>query len=110
MECAPFGVNVLLVVPGSVTSNISSHSAFRVRPGSPWEKWEPAMLQRLIISQGQSTMPTDKFAAQVVKRALYSPKSWRRFVAGGMTWTLWFVEMLPRYWGLGMLWSSLSKN
>lgn len=64
MECAPFGIQVSLIIPGSVASNIAAKGTalFSPQEGSLYvPKYLPAILKRVSVSQS-GAMATDVFA------------------------------------------------
>ncbi|KAF7339276.1 Oxidoreductase [Mycena sanguinolenta] len=72
MELKPFNIKVMYVAPGSVRSNIANNQAakFSLQPGSLFTEFLPNIIQRMNGSQGPNSMPADKFAREVVRRAL----------------------------------------
>ncbi|KAH7929147.1 NAD(P)-binding protein [Leucogyrophana mollusca] len=75
MECQPFGVDVMLVAPGGVRSNIAINQAATLELSSDsfYKPYINAILARMNISQGKGSMDTAAFAKRVVQSAL-SPK------------------------------------
>jgi len=110
MECAPFGVKVQLVIPGSVKSNISKNEQgrFAMREGSLYMSYAPALYKRLVASQGSTAMPTDKFAAEMVKQALKKEPR-QHVMLGGLVWAFYIFGFLPRSWVLRLFWNLQSK-
>ncbi|KAJ6629539.1 oxidoreductase [Mycena sp. CBHHK59/15] len=70
MECQPIGVQVSLIAPGSIRSNISVKSAYTVPEGSFYTKLEKQI--KHVMYQSQTTeygvMDTDQFANIVVEK------------------------------------------
>ena len=68
MELEPFGVNVMLVAPGGVKSNISKNHAsmFKLPPNSMYKDYEQRMTDRMNMAANPHSMPTDEFAKQVL--------------------------------------------
>ncbi|KAH9913332.1 NAD-P-binding protein [Epithele typhae] len=89
MECTPLNINVVLVSPGGVKSNISVNQADR--------DYLAAIMQRLVMSQQNNPMPAAAFAHKYLTLAtlsgFYSIMKW-----------------LPRGWILRQLWKNLGER
>jgi len=111
MECRPFNVQVMNVVPGSVRSSIAANMAanFTLPPDSLYTAFLPNMIKRINASQTESSMPTALFAKAVVSKAL-SKRPPLRFTAGGNSTAFTIFRWLPRFFVLGYLWRMYSKR
>ncbi|KIM64547.1 hypothetical protein SCLCIDRAFT_15171 [Scleroderma citrinum Foug A] len=111
MELKPFGINVMLVVPGGVKSNISKNHAsmFKLPPNSMYKDYEERMIERMNLAANKDSMPTDEFAKQVVEKALcgapppYMSLGWN---ARKVAWYQW----LPRQYVLGLMYKAMCEN
>jgi|CZKU01.1.fsa_nt_gi NADP-dependent 3-hydroxy acid dehydrogenase YdfG len=76
MEAAPFGIEVVVVQPGGVASNIADSSSRGLErfeaPGSRYHLAYGGIRKRAYASQ-KGAMPTPDFARELVKRAFASP-------------------------------------
>jgi 1-acylglycerone phosphate reductase len=105
MECRPLGISVMHVAPGAVKSNISNNAAalYTLPPDSLYKKYLPNIMQRLYVSQRPGSMPTEKFAKEIVSKALKtSPPSY--MMAGGWATFVWIMKWLPRGIVLNLMW------
>ncbi|KAF9076052.1 oxidoreductase [Rhodocollybia butyracea] len=111
MECRPFNISVMNVVPGSVRSNISTNMTqnFTLPENSLYLDFLPNIIKRINASQTGNSMPTETFAKLVVSRAL-SKRPPLRFTAGGNSMIFSFFRWLPRALVLGYLWRIYSKK
>ncbi|KAJ3760556.1 oxidoreductase [Lentinula raphanica] len=111
MECRPFNISVMNVVPGSVRSNISNNMTenFELPEGSLYSAFLPNIIKRIHASQTERSMPTADFARAVVNKAL-SKKPPLRFTAGGNSTIFAIFRWLPRAFVLGYLWRMYSKR
>jgi len=105
MECAPFGINVMLIVPGSVQSNISNNmlSWFHLPEGSLYTPWTGSIIARINASQGSDAMSGEAFAKQVAGASL-SKTPPRYLTLGGKSGLFSLMKWLPRGWVLQWLW------
>ena len=65
MECTPFNINVVLLAPGAVRSNIAANQAARgiqLPPDSLYQDYFVSVLKKMTWSQESNPMPTDVFA------------------------------------------------
>ncbi|KII94121.1 hypothetical protein PLICRDRAFT_153495 [Plicaturopsis crispa FD-325 SS-3] len=111
MECKPFNIDVMLVAPGSVKSNISANSLqhYAMPPDSLYKDYFEQIVARISLSQTSGTMPTDAFAKKVVAKALArKPPSY--MTLGGNAFMLGALQWLPRAWALWYLWRRFSKK
>ena len=108
MELKPFGINVMLVAPGGVKSNISKNQAstFKLSPDSMYKDYEERLIELMNIATNKDSMPTDEFAKQVVEKALcgapppYMSLGWSARKAAWLQW-------LPRQFVLGYVYKSM---
>jgi len=111
MECKPFNIDVMLVLPGSVKSNISKNQAsiFTFSRDSLYTRYLDNVIARIHASQGNNALPADKFAEQVVAKALgRDPPLYFRL--GGNVWLFSTFKWLPRTWVLWLMWKFHSKT
>ncbi|KAF5388504.1 hypothetical protein D9757_004602 [Collybiopsis confluens] len=111
MECRPFGIAVMNVVPGSVVSHISNNmtSNFSIPEDSLYSAFLPNMIKRIYASQAGNSMPSAKFAKAVVSKAL-SKHPPLRFAYGGNSTAFAIFRWLPRALVLGYMWRLYSKR
>ncbi|OBZ86959.1 NADPH-dependent 1-acyldihydroxyacetone phosphate reductase [Choanephora cucurbitarum] len=72
MELSPFGVQVVVVAPGAITSNIGNNGSktTHVPEDSIYKSVAKFIHGRANSSQGPSSTPTDVFASHIVKKTL----------------------------------------
>lgn len=111
MECKPFNINVMLLAPGSVKSNIaaSGTEAFRLPENSLYRGYLDQIVRRINSSQGPNSMPTADFARVVVKNALAKNPP-RYLTLGGNSTMFSIFQWLPRTWVLNLLWKRFSNK
>jgi short-subunit dehydrogenase len=110
MECRPFNIDVMLVSPGTVRSNIADNQAaiFKLPLDSLYTRYLHNIMERMYSSQGEQTMATDAFAQEVVSKALRKePPSY--MTTGGRTTLFALLKWLPRAWALYFMWRRFSK-
>ncbi|KAF7339275.1 NADPH-dependent 1-acyldihydroxyacetone phosphate reductase [Mycena sanguinolenta] len=109
MELKPFNIKVMYVAPVSVRSNISNNEAakFSLPQGSLYSDFLPNIIQRMNSSQANS-MPAEKFAREVVRRALKNPP--RSVILGGTATIFKIFGWLPRGFVLWYLWRMYSQK
>ena len=108
MELKPFGIDVMLVAPGGVKSNISKNQAstFKLSPNSMYKDYEERLIEQMNMAAHKDSMPTDEFAKQVVEKALcgapppYMSLGWS---ARKVAWLQW----LPRQYVLGLVYKTM---
>ncbi|XAR51397.1 Acylglycerone-phosphate reductase [Bertholletia excelsa] len=86
VELQPFGVNVVLVVPGAVRSNFGMNSLERMKT-CDWKlyrEFNEAIAERARASQGGKATDAAAFARHVAKKVL-SPRPPKQVVFGHMT-------------------------
>ncbi|GJE86192.1 SDR family oxidoreductase [Phanerochaete sordida] len=106
MECKPFDIDVVLLIPGAVKSNIANtalSAGSLVPDDSLYKPFEPQIVNRVLASQGSSSMPTIEFSRQVVDSTLL-PKPPRSIMIGGSTFLWKLFAWLPKTWVLNRLW------
>ena len=115
-EAAPFGIEVLLVAPGAVQSNIAANqanqqggdAAAHILPeGSLYGEFVERIVARLYVSQtkGQS-MPTEKFTNLVAGR-MEKAQPGGFLTAGGGAMLFKILGLLPRrlvLWIMAKVW------
>ncbi|EJD52148.1 oxidoreductase [Auricularia subglabra TFB-10046 SS5] len=110
MECAPFGIKAMNVVPASVRSNIATNhvSVFSMPENSLWKPYADRIVDRLHLSQGRRSMPNDQFARLVVDKAeRRSPPLHYRVGGGAILFAI--LVWLPRWLTLKLIWASMGK-
>ncbi|KAM0754077.1 NAD(P)-binding protein [Meredithblackwellia eburnea MCA 4105] len=98
MEVKGFGIGVMLVAPGAVTSGFGKKqlNSFDMPADSLYQSVAPAIRARAEMSQrADHTMPASVLANGIVTRALRkSPATY--YTAGGKSFLFWILERLPR--------------
>lgn len=110
VECKPFNINVVLVAPGGIQSNIAKNetSVFRLPENSLYGKFLPNIIDRINSSQAPGSMPADEFARQVVQKTLV--KNPPRYMTLGSNSTVFAIlNWLPRMWALWFFWKRFTK-
>jgi 1-acylglycerone phosphate reductase len=96
VELKPLGIDVVLVSPGAIRSNIGNNSvaALELRPGSLYSSMEDTLIKRAELSQTPKSTPTDTFALRVVRNVLRKrPSRW--LVLGHMSGFFKVLAVLP---------------
>lgn len=104
-ECKPFNIDVLLVAPAAVTSNISNAGSkgFELPKDSFYKSYLDIILRRIYLSQAPKlTMKTEEFAAKVVRRITGRNKG-GYFTAGGGVLMFILLGYIPRSLGLWIM-------
>ncbi|KAI0800692.1 NAD-P-binding protein [Fomes fomentarius] len=111
MECKPFSIDVVLVAPGGVKSNIAANQASTISlpPDSLYIDYIDAILRKLHSSQTNRPMPTEVFAERTVGAVLKRPPQ-RYFSIGTSSRWFQFYKWLPRGWVLSYLWRNQTKS
>ncbi|KAF5371428.1 hypothetical protein D9757_010004 [Collybiopsis confluens] len=120
MECRPLGVNVMLVAPGGIVSNIANNAAktdHEPSPDSLYKSFTSSITHVMFQSQKleYGAMPTKDFALQLAdyvvdKRNGKVVTNPARYVTmGGSTWVYKVFKWMPRLKVYDVLWNSLSK-
>ncbi|XP_021274958.1 uncharacterized protein LOC110409806 [Herrania umbratica] len=96
VELRPFGINVVLVVPGAVRSNFGSSSLERLgdHDWKLYKEFKEAIAERARASQGSQATDAMMFARHVVKKVL-SPKPPKQIVFGHMTGLFAVLSLSP---------------
>lgn len=104
MELAPFNVKAILVIPGSVVSDMAANEEIRysLPPNSLFKSYYNNILAVLRVSQGKGSIPTDKFAKYVVGKIMKDklPFIIRR---GGWSKRYQLLGRMPRTWALSLM-------
>jgi 1-acylglycerone phosphate reductase len=111
MECRPFNVDVMLVAPGAVRSNIAKNQAasFSLQADSLYGDFLENIIGRMNASQSSRSMATDEFAKRVVTKALAkSPPTY--MLLGGFTIGVAIFKWMPRSWVLSTIWKYFSRK
>ncbi|KAI0756318.1 NAD-P-binding protein [Daedaleopsis nitida] len=105
MECMPLGIDVVLVAPGGVKSNIAVNQGASVQlpPNSLYTSYVESVLHKMFISQANNPMPADKFAQKVVHQVLL-PRPPRYMTLGTGSLMSRLLQWVPRGWVLRYLW------
>ena len=100
VELAPFGVRVVVVRTGGVTSNISrTHRT--LPPDSIYLPLADEYERRQTHSQANA-IPNEQFARSVVRQVLIYP-SRDTIWEGGKSWLVWFVSNVFPRWVMDMV-------
>ncbi|EJD03665.1 NAD-binding protein [Fomitiporia mediterranea MF3/22] len=110
MESQPLGVSVVLLVPGSVKSNLADNHAkiFDLPPSSLYRSFLDQIIRRMHSSQGPNSMPTSVFAKKAVSRILNKSGPPRYLALGGYVTVMKILQWLPRGLALWLIWRALS--
>ncbi|KAI0638766.1 oxidoreductase [Trametes polyzona] len=98
MECIPLGISVVLVTTGAVRSNLANNrlATFAGLPAdSLYARFLPNIIERVSVSQGADSMPTDEYARLVVRSTLRKSPP-REIKLGGKTMLYRILVWLPR--------------
>ncbi|KAI0639988.1 NAD-P-binding protein [Trametes polyzona] len=111
MECIPLHINVVLVAPGGVKSNIAANQVERVKlpENSLYADYMDAILTKLNLSQGSNSMPADKFSQKVVG-AVLKPQPPRYMTLAAMSRIYRVLLWFPRGWVLRLFWRRLGEG
>ncbi|KAF7979385.1 hypothetical protein HWV62_42478 [Athelia sp. TMB] len=111
MECRPFSVDVMLVAPGAIRSNIASNqeAGFTLPENSMYGRYLPGILARLHSSQDTNSMPTHEFARLVVGKCLQKNPPFY-VTAGGNATLFAILAYLPRAFIMWLMWRRFSKT
>ncbi|KAI0699348.1 NAD-P-binding protein [Cerioporus squamosus] len=111
MECTPLNIDVVLVAPGGVKSNIVANQGGRLHlpPGSLWSDYIDSMLKKMDSSQSSQPMPTDVFARKVAGAALQARPPRYLTLASMSGWNRLF-QWLPRGWVLRWFWRQMGEG
>ena len=110
VELAPYGVHVLTLVTGAVSSNIN-RTAWQLPEGSLFTPYNSRFQGRLGHSQ-EGSMKTRKYANQVVK-ACESSRGWlwdrNEVWLGAKVGRVWWLDLADKFWP-GGVWSLVMRN
>lgn len=112
MECTPLNVAVVLVTTGAVRSNLANNrlATFPGLPeGSLYARYLPNIIERVGMSQGADSMPTDEYARRVVRSTLQGRPP-RQMRLGGKTLLYRVLQWLPRGFVLWLMWRRFSRG
>ncbi|EKM61690.1 uncharacterized protein PHACADRAFT_112538 [Phanerochaete carnosa HHB-10118-sp] len=112
MECKPFDINVVLVIPGSVKSHIADNAvasrSTAVSDEGLYKLYKPQVTSRILVSQRPCSMPAYEFARRTVAATL-APRPPRSIMIGGDVNVWKIFEWLPKTWVLSCLWKFFLK-
>ncbi|KAJ2843618.1 NADPH-dependent 1-acyl dihydroxyacetone phosphate reductase, partial [Coemansia erecta] len=96
LEMQPFGVSVMVVAPGSVTSNLieKQNDTLLVAPSSRYAKALPAIREKAEFGKHIRQMPADAFAQTVVRKILHTPNK-AYITYGKFAFFAWLLYYLP---------------
>jgi len=111
MECKPLKVNIMLVAPGSVRSNIANNQQrrFNMPETSLYKAFLENIMERISTSQDLGTIPAEEFAKKVVTVAML-PNPPRYLTLGGTSFLFRILQWLPRFWVLTIMWRRFSRR
>ncbi len=111
MECTPLGIDVVLIAPGGVKSNIAANQVKGVQlpENSLYHDYIDSILTKLNMSQGKSAMPTRTFSQKVVS-AILKAKPPRYLTLAAMSGVFKVLQWLPRGWVLRLFWRYLGEG
>ncbi|KAI0756319.1 NAD-P-binding protein [Daedaleopsis nitida] len=111
MECTPLKINVMLLAPGGVRSNIVSNQLKRIHipDDSLWSAYKGPIVKKLELVQENKPTPTDVFARQVVK-AVLQPHPPRYLTLAKTSGLYKLLQWLPRGLVLAFLWKKIGEN
>lgn len=109
MECRPFNVDVMLVSPGAIKSNIANNqkTLFKLPSDSLYGGFIHNMIQRMNASQGANSMPTVAFAKLIVRKSLQKKPPFY-ITAGGNSTVFKILKWLPKTFLLWFMWKRFS--
>ena len=105
MECRPFNIDVMLVSPGSIKSNIANNhkSLFELPSDTLYAGFIHNIIDRMNASQGANSMPTVDFAKLIVRKSLQKNPPFY-VTAGGHSTIFKIMKWLPRTIILWLMW------
>ncbi len=111
MECKPLNINVVLLAPGAVKSNIATNQAPHVHlpPDSLYKEYFDHILERLTRVQENNPMPTEVYSQRTVNAVLQTRPP-RYMSLGKMTGWAKVFQWFPRGWLLNMIWNRLAEG
>ncbi|KAK4053125.1 NADPH-dependent 1-acyl dihydroxyacetone phosphate reductase [Microbotryomycetes sp. JL201] len=98
MEVKNFGIDVMLVAPGSIRSNFGKKqlASFDMPENSLYKHVTKYIAKRASAGQEIRSIPASDLAKGIVQRALKRHPS-TYYSAGGNSWIFWVLERLPRW-------------
>ncbi|KAI8080825.1 uncharacterized protein B0P05DRAFT_586692 [Gilbertella persicaria] len=98
MELKPFGIQVVVVAPGAIVSNIGNAGSktVHVPEDSLYTSVSKYIIGRANLSQGPGSTPTDVFAEHVVKKVT-QPVAPRYVTFGATSWVFLLLFYLPLF-------------
>ncbi|KAL4214316.1 hypothetical protein AB4K20DRAFT_1273742, partial [Rhizopus microsporus] len=98
MELKPFGIQVTVVAPGAIRSNIGAagEAGNLVPEGSLYAPVANYIIARASLSQGPHSTPTEVFASRVVKKVSQATVP-RYITTGAMSWIFIVLYYLPLF-------------
>ncbi|KAJ3299284.1 hypothetical protein HDV03_003070 [Kappamyces sp. JEL0829] len=97
-ELGPFGIEVCLIQPGAITSNIGNAGMASLElpeEGSLFSPFKDQIVKRAGTSQSKKSTPTAVFAAKVVGTALSKGRLPIRLRYGHLTMMFWTLTFFP---------------
>ncbi|CAM6102757.1 unnamed protein product [Calypogeia fissa] len=112
LELRPFGIEVVLIMPGAIVSNFGEQSVSGTRSDvlqglKIYKSFEQHLIQRGMASQSPKSTPTDVFARKVVSQVL--AKSPPAHFAYGHLSTLFSILFYTPFWLRDFLWAKHFK-
>ncbi|KAI0684751.1 oxidoreductase [Cytidiella melzeri] len=105
-ECKPFNINVTLIAPAAIKSNIADTQlkAGIVMPeNSLYKSYTDAIIKRVLTSQGSNALSAEDMAKMVVTKTLSNAPP-RYMTMGGNSFLFTIFLWLPRTYVLNFLW------
>ncbi|RKP04724.1 hypothetical protein THASP1DRAFT_20794 [Thamnocephalis sphaerospora] len=96
VELRPYGVNMTLVYPGSIQSNIAQNAQqrFEWKEDSLFEPYKKSVLHRMVISQAPGCTTTKDFCRYVIPRILRASPP-QEIYYGTLSTKFWLLSFLP---------------
>jgi short-subunit dehydrogenase len=107
-ELRPFGIDVVLLLPGAVRSNIGNTSTSIIKSEvleglKIFQPWEKVLMERVSASQSSKSTPTAVFVKKAVAQVL--AKSPPAHFAYGHLATLFSIMYYMPFWFRDFVWS-----
>ena len=111
MECTPLNINVVLVSPGKVKSNlaVNQHERVGLPEDSLYKDYIDSVIAKLNASQSGGPMPATVFAQKVTSGVLQARPP-RYMTLAPMSGLFKFLQWLPRGWVLRTFWRKLGEG
>ncbi|VUC23253.1 unnamed protein product [Clonostachys rosea] len=97
LELQPLGVRVMVLVTGTIRSNIVTHQQRSLPPGSYYEPVDDVFKWKIWYSQETETMPAEVYAKRVVSETLKG-EGWLGGLIGGTPYELWYGGLATGTW------------